>query len=92
MHLYWGFKKRYRLKQILFGNSSEENLIIDINTILEHLVKKMSFGDALIAACVEYHEDLIEGFVSWNAIHFENKLNADVYTPTTLLKKLDTLS
>jgi hypothetical protein len=91
LHLYLGFKKRYRLKQILFGNSSEENLIIDINTILGHLVKKMSFGDAMISACVEYHEDLVEAFVSWNAIHFENRLNIDVYTPSAVLKKLETV-
>lgn len=88
LHLYWGFKKKYQLKQILFGKSSNENLVIDINIIFEQLVKKMSFGDALIAACVKYHEDLIEGFVSWNAIHFENRFNVDVYTPLTLLEKL----
>jgi len=89
LHLYWGFKKRYRLKQILFGKSSDENPIIDINIVFGQLLKKMSFGDALIAACVEYHSDLIEGFASWNMKHFENRLNMDVYTPLTLLRKLD---
>ncbi|MCD4718077.1 MAG: hypothetical protein K8R45_15220 [Desulfobacterales bacterium] len=88
LHLYGGFKKRFRLKQILFGKSSDENLIIDINIIFGQLFKKMSFGDALIAACVEYHGDLIEGFVSWNAKHYEGKLNTDVYTPNTLLKMI----
>ena len=46
----------------------------------------MSFGDALIAACVEYHGDLIEGFVSWNVKHYQGKLDVDVFTPTALLK------
>jgi hypothetical protein len=86
LHLYGGFKKSFRLKQILFGKSSDENLIIDINIIFGQLFKKMSFGDALIAACVDYHRDLIEGFVSWNAKHYEGKLNIDVYTPDILLK------
>jgi len=90
LHLYLGFKKRYQLKQILFGKSSDENLIINVKRIFEQLAKKMSFGDALIATCVEYHQDLIEGFVSWNAIHFESRLNVDVYTPLTLLKKFTT--
>ena len=91
LHLYLGFKKRYRLKQILFGTYSDENLIININTVFAQLLKKMSFGDALIAGCVEYHGDLIEAFVSWNAIHFENRLNIDVYTPSAVLKKLETV-
>jgi hypothetical protein len=90
LHLYGGFKKRFRLKQILFGTYSDENLIININTVFAQLLKKMSFGDALIAGCVEYHGDLIEGFVSWNVKHYEGKLNVDVYTPTALLKSLHT--
>ena len=28
----------------------------------------MSFGDALIAGCVEYHGGILEGFVSWNVM------------------------
>ncbi len=50
----------------------------------------MSFGDALIAGCVGYHGDLLEGFVSWNVKHYEGKLNIDVYTPVELLKSLRT--
>lgn len=88
LHLYGGFKKRFQLRQIFFGTYSDENLIININTVFAHLLKKMSFGDALIAGCVEYHRDLIEGFVSWNMKHFENKLNINVYTPSTLFKNL----
>ena len=56
------------------------------NTVFALLLKKMSFGDALIAACVEYHGDLIEGFVSWNVKHYQGKLEVDVFTPTALLK------
>lgn len=89
LHLYGGFKKRFRLKQILFGRYYDENLIIDINKVFAQIFKKMSFGDALIAGCVEYHKDLIEGFVSWNVKHYEGKLNVDVYTPEALLKRLD---
>jgi hypothetical protein len=87
LHLYGGFKKRFQLRQILFGTYSDENLIININTVFAQLLKKMSFGDALIAACVEYHGDLIEGFVSWNVKHYEGKLDIDVFTPTELLKR-----
>ena len=88
LHLYYGFEKKYQLKQILFGRSSDEDLIVNVNSIFEQLSKKMSFGDGLIAACVDYHRDLIEAFVSWNAIHFENKLSVDVYAPPALLNKL----
>ena len=90
LHLYGGFKKRFQLKQILFGTYSDENLIININTVFTQLLKKMSFGDALIAGCVEYHGDILEGFVSWNVKHYEGKLNIDVYTPAELLKSLRT--
>ena len=89
LHLYGGFKEKYQLKQILFGKSSDDNLMVDINIIFKKLLEKMSFGDALIAACIEYHEDKIEGFVSWNVKHFKNRLNIDMYTPLTLLKELD---
>ena len=88
-HLYWGFKKKYQLKQILFGKTFDENLSIDINIIFGYLIKKMSFGDALVAACIEYHKDQIEGFVSWNVKHFEDKLNINLYTPHTLIKELN---
>ena len=89
LHLYGGFKKRFQLKQILFGTYSDENLIINTNTVFAQLRKKMSFGDALIDGCVEYHGDLLEGFVSWNVKHYEGKLNIDVYSPADLLKNLD---
>ena len=85
LHLYGGFQKRFQLRQILFGTFSDENLILNINTLFAQILKKMSFGDALIAACVEYHEDLIEGFVSWDVKHYTNKLNLDVFTPSTVL-------
>jgi predicted nucleic acid-binding protein len=85
LHLYGGFKKRYQLRQILFGTFSDENLIININTVFGQILKKMSFGDALIAACAEYHGGLIEGFVSWNVKHYKGKLDVDVFTPTALL-------
>jgi hypothetical protein len=88
-HLYWGFKNKYQLKQILFGKTFDENLAIDINIIFGYLIKKMSFGDAVVAACIEYHKDQIEGFVSWNVKHFEDKLNINLYTPHTLIKKLN---
>ena len=88
LRLYGGFKKRFQLRQILFGTFSDENLIININKVFSQLLKKMSFGDALIAACVEYHGDLIEGFVSWNVKHYKGKLDVDVFTPIALLKSL----
>ena len=90
LHLYGGFKKRFQLKQILFGAYSDENLIININTVFTQLLKKMYYGDALIVCCVEYHGDILEGFVSWNVKHYEGKLNIDGYTPAELLKSLRT--
>lgn len=89
LHLYGGFKEKFQLRQILFGGFSDENLIVNINTVFAQLLKKMSFGDALIAGCVEYHGDLIEGFVSWNVKHYAGKLSVDAYTPATLLKSFD---
>ena len=90
LHLYGGIKKRFQLKQILFATYSDENLIINTNTVFTQLLKKMSFGDALVAGCVEYHGDILEGFVSWNVKYYEGKLNIDVYTPADLLKSLRT--
>ena len=52
------------------------------NTIL----KKVSFGDALIAAAMEKYVRGAECFVSWNAHHFKGKLSAPSLTPRQFLK------
>ena len=52
------------------------------NTIL----KKMSFGDALIAATIEKHVRGAECFVSWNAQHFKGKLSIPCLNPRQFLK------
>jgi predicted nucleic acid-binding protein len=88
LHLYSGFKERYQIKQILFGKSFDNNLVVEINSIFTQFSKKMSLGDALVTACVEYYRDLVDGFVTWNDKHFIGKLTIDVYTPANLLDYL----
>lgn len=51
------------------------------------MVRKASFGDALIIAAIERHVTDAGRFVSWNAKHFRNRLSIPSLTPREFLKE-----
>jgi len=57
-------------------------------TVLSLMTKKLSFCDALIASVVEENYKKLDVFVSWNAVHFVDKLSVKVQTPVEIMSQL----
>jgi len=64
---------------------------IAIRKVFEVISRKVSFGDALIISMVESYIPHITHFISWNAVHFKNKISAStslkVLTPEEFLRE-----
>jgi hypothetical protein len=54
--------------------------------LFDIMLKKASFGDALIIAAVDKHAAEAACFVSWNAEHFKSRLSIPALTPSEFLK------
>jgi predicted nucleic acid-binding protein len=78
--LYRGFPTHYNVK-ILYPADAAGNLQYDIARIFEKILKKQDLGDAQIASVAERFSNQLNGFVSWNARHFEGKISLSVKTP-----------
>jgi len=78
--LFIGFATRYNVA-ILFPPDDEERICFDPVEILETMRQKFSFGDALIAQLVQTYRGRLDLFVTWNAVHFTDKLPLQVVTP-----------
>lgn len=83
--LFFYFPKRYRI-QILPIHTLEDPLpAVEIRDLFACISSKMSFGDALVAACIEKFLPGADLFVSWNARHFQH-LGIPALTPTQFLR------
>jgi len=78
--LFIGLARRYNLT-ILFPSDEHERVCFDPVEILETMKQKFSFGDALIAELARRHRKFLDLFVTWNAVHFADKLPLQVVTP-----------
>jgi len=78
--LFMGLATRYNVA-ILFPPDEEERTCFDPVEILETMKQKFSFGDALIAELAQKHRKWLDLFVTWNAVHFADKLPLRVVTP-----------
>jgi predicted nucleic acid-binding protein len=85
--LYAGLRDEYQLK-ILFPRYSGEKIFFSPATVLSLMTKKLSFCDALIASVVEENYKKLNVFVSWNAVHFVDKLSVKVQTPVEIMRQL----
>ncbi|WP_219855744.1 type II toxin-antitoxin system VapC family toxin [Candidatus Hakubella thermalkaliphila] len=84
LELYAGFRDKYNL-QILFPKRNGESVCFLISELFLLIGKKLSFGDALIASMVEQNHKALDGFISWNAEHFKDKLSVEAITPPEIL-------
>ena len=78
--LFIGFATKYNV-EILFPPDEEERTCFNPVDILETMKQKFSFGDALIAELVQRYKGRLDLFVTWNAVHFADKLPLRVITP-----------
>ncbi|MCK4394304.1 type II toxin-antitoxin system VapC family toxin [Candidatus Bipolaricaulota bacterium] len=78
--LFMGLATRYNVA-IFFPPDEEERTCFDPVEILETMKQKFSFGDALIAELAQRHRKWLDLFVTWNVVHFADKLPLRVVTP-----------
>jgi predicted nucleic acid-binding protein len=81
--LFMGLARRYNVT-ILFPSDEYERVCFDPVEILETMKQKFSFGDALIAELAQRHSRSLDLFVTWNAVHFADKLPIRVVTPSQI--------
>jgi hypothetical protein len=84
--LFMGFATKYNVA-ILFPPDDEETICFDPVGILETMKQKFSFGDALIAELAQRYRGRLDLFVTWNAVHFADKLPLRVATPSQIGKR-----
>jgi hypothetical protein len=78
--LFMGFATKYNVAT-LFPPDEEERICFDPVEILQVMKHKFSFGDALVAELTQRYRRRLDFFVTWNAVHFADKLSLQVVTP-----------
>ena len=59
-----------------------------VSQLLGYISRRMSFGDALVACSVDMWAADAEAFVSWDARHFQGKIEVAALTPREFLQKV----
>ena len=83
------FDSLYRLSIISgFGivNRSAENWLKDfVSRVTANIVKRMSFGDAILLAEAEVHN--AEAIITWNTKDFVRRSRISVFSPKSFLEQ-----
>lgn len=84
--LFFYFPQHYHVE--VLPHASLQSLLPALRTgdLLNIILRKASFGDALIIAAIEKHVAGAVCFVSWNAQHFTGRLSIPALTPREFLK------
>ena len=84
--LFFYFPEHYHVE--VLPHASLQSLLPALRTsdIFSIILRKASFGDALISATIEKHVAVTARFVSWNAHHFAGRLSIPSLTPREFLK------
>lgn len=85
--LFFYFPRRYQVE--VFPHPDMEGVLpaLKVGALFDIMLKKVSFGDALIMAAIEKHVPGAAHFVSWNAQHFVGRLSIPSLTPKEFLEK-----
>jgi hypothetical protein len=89
---YAGFAQHYRvqiLRPPFKGPLPDEALDELVSTVVAVMLRKMSFGDALMLTVAEA-DSLVNRLITWNARHFQGKTRLLVETPEEYLLKIGT--
>ena len=84
--LFHYFPQRYQVEMLPHDSLESSLPAFTTGELFNMILKKFSFGDALIAAAIEKHVRGAECFVSWNAQHFKDKLSVPSLTPRQFLR------
>ena len=80
---YAHFPRRYNVQVLPYHEPAQRLPALSLRQVLETMQRKMAFGDALIATLVNRLHSALEGFVTWNDIHFRGRLAVPIFTPAT---------
>ena len=78
--LYADFCRRYRIK-LLFPADATGQLQYPIETIFGQIQKKQGLGDAQVGYVASRFREHLSHFVSWNAPHFEGRVDLPALRP-----------
>ena len=86
--LFTYFPQRYSIE--VLPHATLQSPLPDVQTgaLFDIMLRKASFGDALIMAAIERHLPRATRFVSWNARHFVGRLSLPVLTPGEFMEAL----
>lgn len=59
-----------------------------VRTLLNIIARQSAFGDALILAVLEQHQRDVDLIVSWNARHFEGRIDVEALPPSDAIHRL----
>jgi hypothetical protein len=85
--LYVHFARRYRMTLVPGGGYDTRLPAPTARDILVTMEKRMALKDAELALVVEQHASSLDGFITWNAKHFAEKLSIPALTPNEWLKR-----
>ncbi len=84
--LFFYFPQHYHVDVLPHGFLEDLLPTFKTGDLLNIILRKACFGDALIIAAIEKHFPGAVRFVSWNAQHFKNRLTVPSLTPGEFLK------
>ena len=82
------FPQRYSVEVLPHATLQSPLPAVQTGDLFDIMLRKASFGDALIVAAVERHLPRAARFVSWNARHFVGRLSLPVQTPEEFMAAL----
>jgi hypothetical protein len=80
---YAHFPRRYNVRVLPSHGEGQRLPALRSAEILRVMLRKVAFGDAIIATLVNRLQSNVEGFVTWNTSHFVGRVTVPVFTPAT---------
>ncbi len=81
------FPQRYSIDVLPHATLQSPLPAVQTGDLFDIMLRKASFGDALIIAAIERYLPRATRFVSWNAPHFAGRLALPVLTPEEFLNE-----
>lgn len=81
------FSQRYSIDVLPHATLQSPLPAVQTGDLFDIMLRKASFGDALIIAAIERYLPRATRFVSWNARHFAGRLALPVLTPEEFLNE-----
>ena len=85
LDLWTYFQDRYNITVLPEPNLQNDFPSIEINRLFSILIKKTSFGDALMISVAEKYLSFVSTLVTWDDAHLKDKYSGNILTPDVFL-------